>query len=812
MAIAIEQLNGRIVVRFLGRLGGPVSDDLRRQIRELLVPEGEVILDFSGVTELTSMALRRLLLLSRYGRALGCRLFAEGVPADLMGMVSAAGFLPMFQQVSTIGDIPLVHTGLDARIDSIPTRQIRGYGVRRGAPIPLGATLVSGGVNFSVFARHAERVTLILHRPGIPGPLVELPIPEEFRIGDIWAMTVFDLDVDDIEYTLRVDGPWAPELGHRYQSEVTLVDPLAQSLAGLETWAKRPTTGERRPLRGRIVPHDFDWNGDLPLQIAVEDLVIYELHVRGFTRSPTSGTAFPGTFAGLREKIPYLKELGINCVELMPIFEFDECENEHVDPTSGQRLLNYWGYSTVGFCAPKAGYAATSSLGLQADELKALVMDLHRHGIEVILDVVFNHTAELGEGGPTLSFRGLDNSVYYMLTPDGEYLNFSGCGNTVNCNHPVVREFVRTCLRHWVTEYHIDGFRFDLASIMGRDSTGKPLSNPPLLESLARDPVLSRTKLIAEAWDAGGLYQVGSFPSFGRWMEWNGQFRDTTRRFLRGDPGQTGEMVQRLIGSPDLYPERGPTASVNFVTCHDGFTLADLVSYEQKHNEANGEANRDGTDANFAWNCGVEGPTTDPAISALRLRQQKNALALLFLSQGVPMLLMGDEIGRTQQGNNNAYCHDSPLTWFDWSLREPQAELFRFCQGLIAFRKRHPALRHHMHAGRRQTQSSDLLDVTWHGVEPFQPDWSNESRTLACMLRHYTIEGLNDVVYVVFNMFWEPLTFRLPAAPDSWRWRKYLDTALPPPADVVMVGDQPEVCGPKIEVAGRSTVVLVAGA
>ncbi len=811
MEVRIERIDGQIVVWFGGRLAGHLPDEVQQEIRELLQPEGDVVLDFSRVEHLTSLSLRRLLLLARYGRSIGCRLSACGVPAHLVRMVEAAGFLPLFLRLQTESAVPVLHGVSDFRINSYPVHTINGFGVRRGDAIPYGASLVPRGVNFSVFSGHAEQVTLVLHRPGISEPFAELPIPEEFRIGDIWAMTVFDLDIDDIEYALRVDGPWAPAEGHRFQGRLPLIDPLAQSLSGAEVWGERPTAGLRRELRSRIIPHDFDWDGDRPLELAVEDLVIYELHVRGFTNSPTSQVQFPGTFAGLRDKIPYLKELGVNCVELMPIFEFDECENEHVNPENGEPLLNYWGYSTVAFCAPKSGFAATSSLGLQVDELKTLIMDLHRHGIEVILDVVFNHTAELGEGGPTLSFRGLDNQVYYMLSSEGTYLNFSGCGNTVNCNHPVVREFVRTCLRHWVTEYHIDSFRFDLASILGRDSTGRPLPNPPLLESLARDAVLSRTKLIAEAWDAGGLYQVGTFPSFGRWMEWNGKFRDTARRFLRGEPGQTGEMAQRLIGSPDLYSERGPTASVNFITCHDGFTLADLYSYDDKHNLANGEENRDGTDANYSWNCGAEGPTADPEIQALRLRMQKNALALLFLSQGVPMLLMGDEVGRTQAGNNNAYCHDSPLTWLDWSLRESEAELFRFCRELIAFRKRHPALRHNMHAGRRKSHEGDLLDVTWHGVEPFQPDWAIPSRSLALMLRLYAINGLNDVVYVVFNMYWEPLQFRLPAPPEGWKWRRMIDTAAAGPDDILTIDEPPRLLsGLRLPVEPRSTQVLVA--
>jgi glycogen operon protein len=435
------------------------------------------------------------------------------------------------------------------------------------------------------------------------------------------------------------------------------------------------------------------------------------------------------------------------------------------------------------------------------------VKELHRNGIEVMLDVVFNHTAEGDGRGPTLSFRGLDNQTYYMLTPDGHYFNFSGCGNTLNCNHPVVREFVLGCLRYWVADYHIDGFRFDLASILGRAPDGTPLANPPLLEALAMDPVLGRTKLIAKAWDAGGLYQVGSFPGYGRWAEWNGKFRDCVRKFLKGDAGQAGEFARRLVGSPDLYARRGPAGSVNFVTCHDGFTLADLVGYNDKHNEANGEGNRDGSNDNLSWNCGAEGPTDDPAVLALRRRQTKNALAMLFLSQGVPMLLMGDEIGHTQKGNNNTYCHDGPLTWLDWTLKEANAELFRFCRRLIEFRKNHPVLRRSHHV---DSVSADggRLEVSWHGTRAWLPDWSPGSRTVAVMLRG---DGTEDVIYAAFNMYWEPLRFELPDAPAGRRWHLAVDTAAAPPGDVTEPGREAAIPEPThVNPAGRSVVVLVA--
>ena len=496
------------------------------------------------------------------------------------------------------------------RIDIYPTHQHAGFALQCGHPFLPGAWPVPGGVNFVVFSRHAHSCTLVLFEHGAAQPTAEIPFAEEFRVGHVFCMFVFGLSPEQFQYGYRMDGPWAPEQGHRFDPSKVLLDPFAACVAGGEVWGERASGDGLSRYRASLVPEDFDWEGDRPLGLPFTDLVIYEMHVRGFTRSPTSGVKFPGTFAGLREKIPFLKELGINCVELMPIFEFDECEVDRRHPRTGERLLNYWGYNTLAFCAPKASYAASGRAGMQADEFKSLVKELHKSGIEVILDVVFNHTAEGGEDGPTLSFRGLDNRTWYLLTPEGRYQNFSGCGNTLNCNHPVVRDFVLNCLRWWVAEYHIDGFRFDLASILGRDQNGVALANPPLLEALAADPILGTTKLIAEAWDAGGLYQVGSFPAYGRWAEWNGRYRDCLRKFLKGDHGQVGEMASRLVGSPDLYATRGPAASINFVTCHDGFTLADLVSYNDKHNEANGEDNRDGASDNCSWNCGVEGPRT----------------------------------------------------------------------------------------------------------------------------------------------------------------------------------------------------------
>lgn len=700
-----------------------------------------------------------------------------------------------------------------ARVDAYPTHTVSGYGVRPGKPFPFGATLVPGGVNFSIYSSHASECALVLFDKGAPAPRAELPFPDEFRIGNVFSMVVFGLDVENVEYGYRMDGPWDPVAGHRFDSTKILMDPYARAIGGRDVWGKQPNWDDAYPHRARLVFDDFDWESDRPLEIPMEDLVVYEAHVRGFTRHPSSGVRFPGTFGGLREKIPYLKELGINCLELMPIYEFDEFEMSRVHPDTGELLMNYWGYSTVGFFAPKAGFAATGKLGMQVDELKGLVKALHQAGIEVFLDVVFNHTAEGNERGPYISFKGLDNRTYYMLTPEGYYFNFSGTGNTLNCNNPVVRNMVLDCLRYWAAEYHIDGFRFDLAAVLGRDPWGAPLPNPPLLESLAFDPILAKCKLIAEAWDAGGLYQVGSFPAYGRWAEWNGKYRDAVRRFIKGDEGLAGEMAGRIVGSPDLYYGRGTTASINFVTCHDGFTLADLVSYDGKHNEANGENNNDGGNDNHSWNCGWEGPCEDEGISAVRLRQMKNAAAILMVSQGVPMILMGDEVGRSQGGNNNAYCHDTELNWLDWSLVQQNAGLFRFWSKLVAFRKHHPALRNPDHFRGYDHVGSGYADVTWHGTRAWQPDWSADSRILAFMLCGRHGKGgrqPGDDIYVAMNMHWEGHDFELPGLPEGRRWHVAANTGMPSPEDIWEPGSEPALDDQgRVFLGPRSVVILV---
>lgn len=671
------------------------------------------------------------------------------------------------------------------RIDIHPTHSYGEYKLRRGKPFPFGATIVPSGINFSIFSSHATSCTLVLFKKQAKEPMAEIPVPEEFRIGNVYCMVVFDLDYENIEYGYRMDGPNNFHEGQWFDKSKILMDPYAKIIGGRDVWGVTPDWNDIYHHRARIAFDDFDWENDRPLEIPPEDMIVYEMHVRSFTRHPSSGVKekHQGTFAGLREKIPYLKELGVNAVEMMPIYEFDEFENSRPNPQTGETLYNYWGYSTVGFFAPKAGYAATGKLGMQVDELKTLVKELHKNGIEVILDVVFNHTAEGNENGPYISFRGIDNKTYYMLTPEGYYYNFSGCGNTLNCNNPIVRNIVLDCLRYWASEYHIDGFRFDLASILGRDPWGAPLANPPLLETLAFDPILAKCKLIAEAWDAGGLYQVGSFPAFGRWAEWNGKYRDGIRKFLKGD-GTVGDMAQRLQGSPDLYAwaGRAPATSINFITAHDGFTLMDMVSYDGKHNEANGENNNDGTNDNDSWNCGWEGPTDNQWINDLRHRQIKNAIAMLMVSQGVPMMLMGDEMGRTKHGNNNTYCHDNDLNWLDWTLLERNADIFDFVKNCIAFRKAHPVLRNRYHFQNRDYVGSGYADISWHGTQAWNADWSESSSTLAFMLcGKHAKEGTvqDNYIYVAINMHWEAHWFDIPGLGDGMQWHVFANTGAP---------------------------------
>ena len=653
------------------------------------------------------------------------------------------------------------------RIDMAPTDVCGGFRIRPGIFLDRGARIVPGGISFSVYSSTAKSCTLVLFHNGERDPFALIPYPESYRIGNVFAMIVFDLNDENLEYGFYMehDGEHAGQC---------LLDPYAKLISGRDVWGKLPEEDEPFPYRGRVARDDFEWEGDCPLRTPAQELIIYEAHVRGFTKHASSKVKYPGTYAGLREKIPYLKDLGITAIELLPIFEFDEFDGRK--NADGVPYFNYWGYSTVGFFAPKAGYAASGKYSLQMEELKTLVKLLHQNGIKVILDVVFNHTAEGDETGPCISFKGIDKKTYYILTPDGRYYNFSGCGNTMNCNHPVVRDMIIACLRYWIAEYHVDGFRFDLASILGRSQDGAPMANPPLLEMMAYDPLLKDAVLIAEAWDAGGLYQVGSFPSYGRWMEWNGRYRDDLRRFLRGEEGLAASVAARITGSEDIYDRRwrGDVASINFITCHDGFTLWDLYSYNEKHNAANGWNDTDGSNDNFSWNCGQEGDTRDPEILRLRRRLVKNAAAVLFTSVGIPMLLAGDEFGNSQQGNNNAYCQDSELSWLDWSLLEKNRDIYAFFRHMIAFRKAHPMLQR-MSKG----VPAGYPPISLHGTQAWHFDYSGCNRVIGVMFAgRCTIDGeeRDDFVYLGINAHWEAHRIQLPGLPKTMQWQVVVDT------------------------------------
>ena len=700
-------------------------------------------------------------------------------------------------------------------VDTFPTASIGELEYRRGRVFPFGATILEDAVNFSIFSREATGCTLVLYHHSQKEPFVEIPIPDEYRIGNVYTIMVFGINVETTEYGYRFDGPWSPEDGRRFDPSRVLLDPYAKSVSGRSVWGREPYLSGSFQHRGQIIRQDFWWEGDKPLEHRQCDLIIYELHVRSFTCHESSNVRYKGTFAGLTEKIPYLKELGVNCVELMPVFEFDEFENSREQ--DGKRLFNYWGYSTVCFFAPKAGYAASSRFGLEADELKNLIKKLHQNGIEVVLDVVFNHTAEGNEQGPFISFKGIDNRTYYLLTPDGYYINFSGCGNTMNCNNPVVRNVVLDCLRYWVSDYHVDGFRFDLASILSRDEDGTPMMDPPVLDSIAHDAVLGKSLLIAEAWDAGGLYQVGTFPSWRRWSEWNGKYRDCLRRFIKGEAQCLPELVRRIRGSDDLYGSRSAAASINFVTCHDGFTLYDLVSYNEKHNEANGEDNRDGTNDNNSWNCGTEGDTKDEEILSLRLRQMKNMLTILLTSRGIPMLLSGDEFGNTQWGNNNAYCQDNEISWLDWSLLSQNREHYDFVRKLIAFRKRYPVLL--ASKFRFGQNGTGYPELSFHGTKAWDFDESSSGLAFAYMYAQdhlkYAAGSLGDekasgdcFIYVAVNAHWEEHTFSLPVLPEGFMWRLAFDTR----GWAADEGKEKELSDPSSYTLGpRCSAVLIAG-
>jgi len=652
-------------------------------------------------------------------------------------------------------------------------------------------------VRFTIFSRHATRVWLALFEKveqTTPSWEVELD-PVRHRVGDVWSVYVTGVS-EGTYYLYRMDGPHIPREGHRFDATKYLLDPYAKSFQG---------DIHDGTMKCVVVYDEMDWNHDPHLRIPFENSVIYETHVRGLTVHPSSGVSFPGTYSGLIEKIPYLKDLGVTAVELLPIQEFGENLLGRCSVVTGRELTNYWGYSSIGFFAPTGRYATTWSGRAHVDEFRKMVLALHDAGIEVILDVVFNHTSEGNERGPTLSFRGIDNAIYYLLDDQGDYYNFSGCGNTVNCNHPLVRDFILDCLRYWVAVMHVDGFRFDLASILGRDQRGALMPETPLVERIAEDPVLRDTKLIAEAWDAGGAYQVGSFGGV-RWAEWNGHYRDDMRRYWRGDAGMQGALAFRLSGSSDLYEAsgRGPQNSINFITCHDGFTLRDLVSYSYKHNWANGEGNLDGAEENFSANWGVEGETDDADINRVRLRIQKNLMATLFLSAGVPMLLAGDEFGHTQRGNNNAYCQDNEVSWLDWSLLKKNEELHRFTRGMIAFRKKHVAFRRNRYfQGPEGASNPRDADQLWFSPEGGQVDWGNPDSALALWI--HPKENLGKALYIMFNNTPRARSFAIPFG----NWHAAVNTALAPPWDITDDGASLSVKD-RIELAEHSLVVCVA--
>ncbi len=684
-----------------------------------------------------------------------------------------------------------------------------------GCPTPLGVTSIGSWINFALFSRNADTVTLVIesdtaqHTTETAEFLLD---PRSNKTGDIWHIQLSGLP-PLIRYGYRLSGPWEPTTsGHGFDDSRILIDPYARELSA-------PDWGDDRSCLGikccSLIPEtSYDWGGDRPLKTTLQDSIIYELHVRGFTRHPSSQSSCPGTFKGIIERIPYLQELGITAVELMPVTEFDENDAHFHNPDTGKKLKNYWGYNPLSFFAPKTSYAHNRAHPL--DEFRDMVKMLHRAGIEVILDCVYNHTAEGGWDGPTTSFRGIDNTIYYLLDPwIREYLNFSGCGNTCNCNHPIVRSLIMDALRWWVAEMHVDGFRFDLASILGRDQQGRVLSNPPMVEIIAEDPLLADTKIIAEAWDAAGLYQVGSFSPHPRWAEWNGRFRDDVRSFMAGKPGMVPALATRISGSSDLYQHNGkrPYNSINFITSHDGFTLADLVSYNNKHNLTNGENNRDGDNTNLSWNTGEEGETRDPDILRMRSRRIRTMAVILFLSQGVPMFVAGDEFRRSQQGNNNAWCQDNPTSWLDWNLAAENRGQLRFFKKLIQLRRQHTLFR------RTDFFTGDNSQIIWQGLKPGSQDWSFKSHVLAFTLLSHQPEKHNKTTgtafFIMFNGHRQQTArFTLPAPPFSGQtlvWKKIIDTSCTPPQDFVSADQaQPFNGDDTMDIAPMACAVLQA--
>ena len=683
-------------------------------------------------------------------------------------------------------------------IHMVPMDVIAGFEVRPGMYELNGAMAIPVGVNFTVHSFGATSCELLLFHREEEEPYAVLPFPKHYRIGNVYSMIVFGLNIQDFEYAYRLDGPYDVTKGLLFDRNRVLLDIYAKAVTGQSQWGRPRKEGTF--YKARVVKDDFDWGRDQNPLIPMEDLIIYEMHVRGFTRHGSSGVEYPGTFAGLMEKIPYLKELGVNAVELMPIFEFDEMKDSRM--VNGQQVMDYWGYNTVSFFAPNTSYAGTTEYNREGTELKSLIRELNKNGIECILDVVFNHTAEGNERGPFFSFKGFDNNIYYMLTPDGHYYNFSGCGNTLNCNHPIVQQMILECLRYWTTVYHIDGFRFDLASILGRNEDGSPMSKPPLLQSLAFDPILGNVKLIAEAWDAGGLYQVGTFPSWNRWAEWNGRYRDDMRNFLKGDYWMSKTAVQRITGSPDIYDpaNRGYNASVNFLNCHDGFTLWDMYSYNEKHNEANGWDNTDGSDDNRSWNCGAEGETDNEEILALRRRLAKNAMTVLMMSRGTPMFLAGDEFLNTQFGNNNAYCQDNEISWLDWKFLDNNKDHFEYVKHMIRIRKEHGVIR-------RFSKNCSLGLPEIKVIEP-----NDQSKVLGIIYAgRDQNDGQDDIVCLAANVYWEEQEVALPSLPSGMGWmvladtgERYLPGCIPKPGQAVLLK------GNRAKLGARSVMVLSA--
>jgi len=708
------------------------------------------------------------------------------------------------------------------------------FTVESGKAMPLGATVSDRGINFAVFSRHAASVTLIIFQSAEPGSLyTEIKLDsKKNRTGDIWHCFIPGLK-EHTCYLYRADGPYVPEKGFRFNHNKALFDPYAKALTDISNWDLKACVGYDPYAASKdlsysyiddiftqprciAIDDDFDWQGDLPLNYPLRFSILYETHLKGLTGHPNSGVSAPGTYKGVIEKIPYFKDLGITSLEFLPIQEFNENELNSKNPQTGKKLINYWGYSTLAFFAPKSSYAYDRRPGSQVREFKEMVRELHKAGIEVILDIVFNHTAEGNEWGPTISFRGLDNTIYYMLNENKRYYqNYSGCGNTVNCNNPVVRTFIMDCLRYWVIEMHIDGFRFDLGSILGRDERGNLMENPPVLQRIAEDPVLSSTKIIAEAWDAGGAYQVGWFPG-GRWAEWNDRFRDDMRRYWRGDAKQTRHLATRLSGSSDLYLRDGrkPFHSVNFITSHDGFTLKDLVSYERKHNDENGENNRDGGDNNNSANNGFEGRTDNERIEALRFKQMKNFFASMMVSLGTPMILGGDEIGRTQGGNNNAYCQDNEISWYDWSFYEKNYALYRFVKEMIAFRRRHPGFMRPEFFTGRDGKYNAIPDISWFDENGDTPNWDDIGPYLAFRMDGSHADILADRddndFFIMFNGSGKALNFKVCEPMAGKKWVRAVDTGLPSPDDILSSGEEKILENPSAyPVKEKSMVILI---